>query len=49
MHTTFLDTLLLPTLNESKMLLCAGALTEKKLHSAMMTTRHKKKHLETTN
>ena len=28
-HTTFLDTLSLPILNESKTLLCKGALTEK--------------------
>ena len=28
-HTTFLDTLSLPILNESKTLLCEGALTEK--------------------
>ena len=31
-HTTFLNTLPLPILNESERLLCKGAFTEKELH-----------------
>ena len=41
-HTTFLDTLPLPILNESKTLLFEGALTEKELHAAMMSMAHVK-------
>ena len=33
---TFLNTLPLPILNESKTLLCEGAITEKELHAAIM-------------
>ena len=41
-HTAFLDTLLLPILNESKTLLCEGALTEKELNTAMMSMAQEK-------
>ena len=41
-HTTFLDTLLLPILNESETLLCEGGLTEKERHAAMMSMAQEK-------
>ena len=44
-HTTFLNTLSLPILNESARLLCKGAFTEKELHDQYGP---RKNYLETT-
>ena len=41
-HTTILDTLLIPKLNEKEAAVCKGALTEKELNAAMMAMAQEK-------